>query len=86
MNHCYEFIKVRRERRYFKTLERQLSKFYRLCQKNSTGHSSPEHGEHGGDGHMWSKNIQYTRTHNSDIDVETNRDSMEEEKEESDKT
>ena len=85
MNDCYEFIKVRRERRHFKTLERQLSKFDRLCQKNTTGCSSPEHGEHGEHGHIWSKNIQYTRTHSSDIDGETNRDSMEEEKEESDK-
>ena len=33
LNNCYEFIKVRRERRHQRTLERQLSKFYRLCQK-----------------------------------------------------
>ena len=55
MNDCYDFIKVRRERRHFKTLERQLSKFYRLCQKNTTGLSSPEHGEHGGHGCIWHK-------------------------------
>ena len=84
MNDCYDFIKVRKERRHFKTLERQLSKFYRLCQKNTTGCSSPEHGEHGGHGHIWSKNNQYTRIHNIDVDVETNRESMEEEKEECD--
>ena len=78
MHNCYDFIKVRRERRHFRTLERQLSKFYRLCQKNTTGCSSPEHGRHGC---TWSQNNQYTiRTHN--IDVETNRDSMEQEKEE----
>ena len=33
LSNCHEFIKVRRERRHFKTLERQLSKFHRLCQK-----------------------------------------------------
>ena len=50
LNICHEFIKVRRERRQLKTLERQLSKFHKLCQKNNTGHSSLEHGEHGGHG------------------------------------
>ena len=54
MHDCYDFIKMRRERRHFKTLERQLSKFYRLCQKN-TGCPSSQHGEHGGHGHIWSK-------------------------------
>ena len=58
---CHDFIKVRRERRHFQTLERQLSKFHRLCQKNTTGCSSPEHGEHGGHGHTRSKNFQHTR-------------------------
>ena len=47
MNYCHEFIKVRRERRHLKTLERQLSKFHRLCQKNTTDCSSLEHGEDG---------------------------------------
>ena len=37
LNICHEFIKVRRERGHLKTLERQLSKFHRLCQKNNTG-------------------------------------------------
>ena len=31
-----------------------LSKFYRLCQKNISGHSRSQHGEHGGK--TWSKN------------------------------
>ena len=51
MHGCYDFIKIRRERRHFKTLERQLSKFYRLCQRNTIGCSSSQHGEHGGHGH-----------------------------------
>ena len=28
LNVCYDFIKIRRERRHYKTLERQLSKFH----------------------------------------------------------
>ena len=50
-----------------------------MVPQNTTGRSSPEHGEHG---YIWSKNNQYTRTYNIDVDVETNRGSMEEEKEE----
>ena len=34
LNDCYDFIRVRREGRHQKTLDRQISKFYRLCQKN----------------------------------------------------
>ena len=52
---CHDFIEVRRERRHFKTLERQLSKFHRLCHKNTTGHSSLEHGADGGHGHISTK-------------------------------
>ena len=81
LNVCHDFIKIRRERRHYKTLERQLSKFHHLCQQNTTGHSSPEHGEHGKHGHTRSKNFQYTRNNNSDIniDVENNRETIEEE-------
>ena len=81
LNVCHDFIKIR-ERRHYKTLERQLSKFHQLCQKNTTGHSSPEHGEHGRQGRTRSPNFQYTRNNSSDIniDVENNRDNMEEEK------
>ena len=34
MEECTQFIKKKRESRHFKTLERQKSKFERLCQKN----------------------------------------------------
>ena len=39
-----EFIEIRRERRHQSTLERHLSKFWRLCYEKSGGHSSPWHG------------------------------------------
>ena len=79
MPDCYDFIKVRRERKHFKTLERQLSKVYRLCQKNTSGCSSSLHGEHGGHGHIWSKyNIDHNQNtsgnHNISEDVEANRE------------
>ena len=67
LNDCHEFIKVKRERRHLKTLEWQLSKFHRLCQKNTTGHSSPEHGEDGGHGHTVTK----TRNNNKNIKIVT---------------
>ena len=60
MHDCNDFIKIR-DRRHLKTLETQLSRFYRLCQKNNTGHSSSQHGEHGRHGHILSKN---NRDHN----------------------
>ena len=56
MQDCFEFIKVRREARHLKTLERQLAKFHRLCHKTTSGWSSLQHGEHGRHGCIWSKN------------------------------
>ena len=47
MNDCYNFIKVRREGRHQKTLDRQISKFHRLCHKNNAYHPGLEHSEHG---------------------------------------
>ena len=67
LNDCHEFIKVRRERRHLKTLERHQSKFHRLCQKNTTGRSSPEHGEDGGHGHT----ITRTSNNNKNIEIVT---------------
>ena len=37
MRECETFIKTRREARHLKTLRRQISKFERLCQKNTGG-------------------------------------------------
>ena len=56
MQDCFEFIKVRREARCLKTLERQLVKFHRLCHKNTSSCSSLQHAEHGRHGCIWSKN------------------------------
>ena len=67
LNDCHEFIKVRRERRHLKTLERHLSKFHRLCQKNTTGCSSPEYGEDGRHGHT----VTRTRKNNKNIEILT---------------
>ena len=55
MNDCYNFIKVRREGRHQKTLDRQISKFHRLCHKNNVYCPDFEHGEHGGHGCTSSK-------------------------------
>ena len=52
MNDCHNFIKVRREGRHQKTLDRQISKFHRLCHKNKRCHPEIEHGEHGGIGRI----------------------------------
>ena len=51
-----------------------------MCQKNTTGCSTPEHGEHGRHGHTRYQNFQYTRKNNSDIntEVENNREIIEE--------
>ena len=70
---CHDFIEVRRERRHLKTLERQLSKFHRLCQKNTTDHSSPEHGEDGGHGRISTK----TRNNNIENVTKENRENRE---------
>ena len=77
MHDCIDFIKVRREARHLKTIDRQLSKFYRLSHKNTSGHSSLQHGEHGGHGHILSKNnIDHnqntSKNDNSSEDVEAN--------------
>ena len=80
-NNCYEFVKVRRERRHQRTLERQLSKFYRLCHKNNTDCSRPEHGEHGRHGHISSKH--HTRNNRDTvINTEEYKEEMEKENEE----
>ena len=44
MEECESFIKTRKEARHHKTLERQVSKFERLCHKNIGGHSNVQHG------------------------------------------
>ena len=44
MRECESFIKTRREARHQKTLKRQLSKFERLCHKNTGGRSKEQDG------------------------------------------
>ena len=64
LNDCYDFIKVRREGRHQKTLDRQISKFHRLCQKSNNCRSNIEHGEHGGLGHIDSKHpLNHSHAH-----------------------
>ena len=49
MEKCTQFIKEKRESRHLKTLERQKSKFDRLCQmsrKREGGHSNMQDGNH----------------------------------------
>ena len=46
MEDCYRYIKYRREGRHQKTLERHLSKFNRMCHRNTGGHSNLQHGDH----------------------------------------
>ena len=44
-----EFIKIKREARYLKTLNRQSNKIERLCHKNretKSGHSNIQNGKH----------------------------------------
>ena len=86
MHDCYDFIKIRRERRHFKTLERQLSKYYRLCQKNTIGCPSSQHGEHGRHYHILSKtnrdhNQNTSKNHNISEDVEANSEEESDERE-----
>ena len=47
MGECLSYIERRREQRHQKIKERHLSKFYRLCQGQRTGHSNPQRGDHG---------------------------------------
>ena len=49
MEDCHEFINHRRERRHWKTLERQKDKFNQLWQKNTGGHPNIQNGGGGYD-------------------------------------
>ena len=44
MRECESFIKTRREARHQKMLKRQISKFERLCHRNTGGHSNDQDG------------------------------------------
>ena len=49
MEECKSFIKIKREARHQKTLDRQKNKLERLCHKNrnaKSGHSNIQHGDH----------------------------------------
>ena len=54
MRECESFIKIRREARHQKTLKRQLSKFERLCHRNTGGHSNDQDGAL----HVWANNTK----------------------------
>ena len=83
LNDCYDFIRVRREGRHQKTLDRQISKFYRLCHKNNNCHSNIEHGEHGGPGHISLKHpSKHCQTHRDSAMNRSNKSHNEEQEEE----
>ena len=49
MEECEDFIKIKREARHLKTLNRQRNKLERLCHKNrntKNGHSNIQNGDH----------------------------------------
>ena len=46
MEECYMYMEVRREQRHWKTLERHLSKFQRMCHDNIGGCSNSHYGRH----------------------------------------
>ena len=54
MRECESFIKIRREARHQKALKRQLSKFERLCHRNTGGRSHDQDGTL----HVWANNIK----------------------------
>ena len=54
MRECESFIKIRGEARHQKTLKRQLSKFERLCHRNTGGHSNDQDGAL----HVWANNTK----------------------------
>ena len=52
MEDCINYIKYRREGRHQKTLKRHVSKFNRLCHRNTGGRSNPWHGNHDENCHL----------------------------------
>ena len=87
LNNCYDFIKVRREGRHQKTLDRQISKFYRFCHKNNNCRSNIEHGEYGRHGHISFKHPSIcSQTHRgSNINMRKESDNEDQEEEDSTK-
>ena len=62
MEECYMYMEVRREQRHWKTLERHLSKFHRLCHDNTGGHSNSHYGGHDKIGHTNTNTYIHTAT------------------------
>ena len=58
MKECESFIKIKREERHQKTLKRQISKFERLCHKNTGGRSNVQDGAI----HVWTNNMNEKNT------------------------
>ena len=52
MEDCISYIKYRREGRHQKTLQRQVSKYNRLCHRNRGGRSNLQHGDHDENCHL----------------------------------
>ena len=71
MEDCYIYIEYRREGRHQKTLERHLSKFHRMCHRNTGGHSNLWHGNHDENCHLNTNTCM-----NTAIDTGTNRNTI----------
>ena len=73
MEECNKFIKVKREARHLKTLERQKNKFERLCQRNTGGHSNTKHGGNGnGHSNINTSNVPSNEKQNNNKTTTTN--------------
>ena len=70
MEECESFIKIRREARHFKTLEKQMSKYQRLCHKYTGGCQNVQYGrQHDQD---CSKTNPMTRRENNTLNTSSN--------------
>ena len=71
MEDCYIYTEYRREGRHQKTLERHLSKFHRMCHRNTGGHSNLQHGDHNDNCHLNANTCM-----NTTLDTGTNRNTI----------
>ena len=70
MEDCSNFIKYRREGRHQKTLQRQVSKYNRLCHKNLGGRSNSRHGDHDENCRLNTNTCRYTASANITVSAD----------------
>ena len=70
MEDCSNFIKYRREGRHQKTLQRQVSKYNRLCHKNLGECSNSRHGNHDENCHLNTNTCRYTASANITVSAD----------------